>query len=389
MPDGEEAILLAHSANEDKEDDRAAAVRAISGFAQGGHFVAILDGAGAVQAASSGFDRLGLTAEVLASLASEATPERPIVKRVLSGRRGQLPAGLARLTEQKNLIVVVDEKWSEQTDEPEIVADEPVRREHEIWYLGTDQVAEATTEAVETDLQEAAEGMDDEQPAADPVALSPVADAPDILPDSGEVPEPQPTIEAATENASEPEPQDETAPVEAAAPVTAPAPRAAGLVKGPVRFVWRTDAEGRFSQISADFAAAVGAEAADVVGRAFQDVARVLGLDPTGDIAGLMARRDTWSGRTVSWPVAGTELTIPVDLAALPVYDRNRNFEGFRGFGVARTDNASPDPQAIGIALAAGLRIPEPLPPEETRRTPEPGDSAGSRTFPKRRRRCR
>jgi len=368
MPDGEEAILLALSANEDKEDERAAAGRAISGFAQGGHFVAILDGTGAVHAASSGFDRLGLTADALASLSGEATPERPIVKRVLSGRRGQLPAGLARLTGNRNLIVVVDEKWSDQMEEPETLADEPVRHEHEIWYLGTDQVAEAATEAVETDLQEATDGMDAEQPVAAPIEHPAVADEPDTLPERAGVREPLPTIEPATESASEPEPHDETAPVEDAAPTTAPAPRAAG----PVRFVWRTDAEGRFSQISADFAAAVGAEAADVVGRGFQDVARVLGLDPTGDIAGLMARRDTWSGRTVSWPVAGTELTIPVDLAALPVYDRNRNFEGFRGFGVARTDNASPDPQAIGIALAAGLRIPEPLAEDApTQDTPE------------------
>jgi PAS domain S-box-containing protein len=362
MPDGEEAILLAHSANKDREDERAAAGRAISGFAQGGHFVAILDGAGTVQAASSGFDRLGLTADVLASLSTEATPERPIVKRVLSGGRGQLPAGLARLTANRNLIVVVDEKWSEQTEEPEILAEEPVRHDHEIWYLGTDQIAEAAADADEANLPQEAEETDDQQPVAGSVEPAMVLDEPNAVPDAGDVPEPLPTTVAATENTSEPEPQDEAPPVDIAPAETASAPRAAG----PVRFVWRTDAEGRFSQISADFAAAVGVEAADVVGRSFQDVARVLGLDPTGDIAGLMARRDTWSGRTVSWPVAGTELTIPVDLAALPVYDRNRNFEGFRGFGVARTDNPSPDPHAIGLALAAGLRIPEPMPPEDT-----------------------
>jgi len=384
MPDGEEAILLAHSANEDTMEDRAAAVRAISGFAQAGHFVAILDGIGAVQAASSGFDKLGLTADALASLSGETTPERPIVKRMLSGRRGPLPAGLARLTSDRNLIVVVDEKWADQQDEQDEPATEaaPIEPEREIWYLGTGQVAEAATDRYETDLQAEntdAEATDAEEPVADPVELSPVAHAPHILSDSAEVPEPQPTIEAATGNVREPGPQDEIATAEAAAPTMAPAPRAVGPMGGPVRFVWRTDAEGRFSQISADFARAVGAEAADVVGRSFQDVARVLGLDPTGDIAGLMARRDTWSGRTVPWPVAGTELTIPVDLAALPVYDRSRNFEGFRGFGVARTDNASPDPQAIGRALAAGLRIPEPLQPETAlaQDPAEPGDRAG------------
>ena len=59
----------------------------------------------------------------------------------------------------------------------------------------------------------------------------------------------------------------------------------------------------------------------------------------------------------MSWPVAGTDLKIPVDLAALPVYDRNRNFEGFRGFGVARTGDASVDPEGIGLVL---VRLPEP-----------------------------
>jgi len=373
MPDGEQAILLALSAGQDSPDDTTAARRAISGFAQGGHIVAILDGTGAVRAASSGFDRLGLTAEVLASLAGEATPERPIVKRVLSGRRGPLPAGLARLTEGKKLIVVVDENWADQQDKQDEPATEaaPIEPEREIWYLGTGQVAEAATDQYETDVQ--AENAASEELAANPVELSPVADEPDATPASPEIPEP--ALEAKTGNVSGP--KEETAPADAAPPTT-PTPRPAGPMGGPVRFVWRTDAEGKFSQISAEFAAAVGAEAADVVGKSFEDVSRVLGLDPTGDIAGLMARRDTWSGRTVAWPVAGTELTIPVDLAALPVYDRNRNFEGFRGFGVARADNASPDPEAIGIALATGLRIPEPLAEVELPKdTPESRSDAG------------
>ena len=127
-----------------------------------------------------------------------------------------------------------------------------------------------------------------------------------------------------------------------------------------MRFVWRTDAEGKFSQISPDFALAVGDEAADIVGRRFQDVANAFGLDPGGDIAGLMARRDTWSGRSVHWPVAGTDLKIPVDLAALPVYDRNRTFEGFRGFGVARSGDAAVDPEGLGLVL---VRLPEAMEP--------------------------
>lgn len=120
----------------------------------------------------------------------------------------------------------------------------------------------------------------------------------------------------------------------------------------PVRFVWRTDAGGRFSAISDEFADVVGAAAADVVGRTFADVAAAFALDPGGEIAGLLERRDTWSGRSVLWPVADTDLRVPVDLAALPIYGRSRNFEGFRGFGVARTADAVVDPEATGLSLA-------------------------------------
>jgi PAS domain S-box-containing protein len=124
-------------------------------------------------------------------------------------------------------------------------------------------------------------------------------------------------------------------------------------VTTPIRFVWRTDAEGKFSAISPEFADAVGALAADVVGRRFKDVAASFALDPSGEIAGLLDRRDTWSGRSVLWPVAGTALKIPVDLAALPVYGRDRDFQGFRGFGVARGAEAVADPEGIGLVLVA------------------------------------
>ena len=120
----------------------------------------------------------------------------------------------------------------------------------------------------------------------------------------------------------------------------------------PVRFAWKTDAEGRFNAIADEFAAVVGVPAADLLGRSFKEVAQSLGLDAQGEIAGLLERRDTWSGRSVLWPVAGTDLRIPVDLAALPVYDRDRKFSGFRGFGVARAGDAIVDPEATGLALA-------------------------------------
>ncbi|MCO5160362.1 MAG: PAS domain S-box protein [Mesorhizobium sp.] len=123
------------------------------------------------------------------------------------------------------------------------------------------------------------------------------------------------------------------------------------LRSGPVRFVWRTDAEGRFASISEEFARSVGPASADVTGRPFREVADAFGLDPDGEIAGLLERRDTWSGRSVMWPIEGTDLKVPVDLAALPVYARDRSFEGFRGFGVVRAGDAVVDEEAIGLSL--------------------------------------
>ena len=50
------------------------------------------------------------------------------------------------------------------------------------------------------------------------------------------------------------------------------------------RFVWKIDAEGRFSEISREFAEAVGPHAAKVTGVAFADIAEQFKLDPEGKI---------------------------------------------------------------------------------------------------------
>jgi len=105
---------------------------------------------------------------------------------------------------------------------------------------------------------------------------------------------------------------------------------------GPVRFVWRIDSAGRFRSLSPEFAAAVGPRCADVIDCRFEDVADKYGLDDDGDIRRLLAKRDTWSGRTLHWPVENSNRRVPVELAALPVYARDRSFDGFRGFGIVR-----------------------------------------------------
>ncbi|WP_244618631.1 ATP-binding protein [Rhizobium sp. 18065] len=123
------------------------------------------------------------------------------------------------------------------------------------------------------------------------------------------------------------------------------------------RFVWKIDAEGRFSEVSGEFAEAVGPHAADINGVAFSDLAALFNLDPDGKIGELLKKRDTWSGKTIYWPAEGTSLMVPVDLAALPTYTRNRDFDGFRGFGIVRVGDAVEDPNATGLTFVP--QVPE------------------------------
>ncbi|NGO54752.1 ATP-binding protein [Allomesorhizobium camelthorni] len=350
LPDGEKAILLAAPiAQAASRGPAEAAERAIAGFNEPGHFVAFIDGRGEVEAASAGFGELGVSRETLAALAAEigGGPER-IARRVIRGGSARLPAGMARLTDEpaRHLLVVIDERRAggeeftpgEGADAAELTAHE---QEPEP-ATSADAVEQDNSAARHAAVETAAPPAADEK-STPAIHEKTAGEAPPAQLDNwyfsaaGEPPHDQPPSQA----------------VEGPERRKTEAPAAAERVTTPMRFVWRTDAEGRFSAISPEFADAVGALAADVVGRRFKDVAATFALDPSGEITGLLDRRDTWSGRSVLWPVAGTALKIPVDLAALPVYGRDRDFQGFRGFGVARGAEAVADPEGIGLVLVA------------------------------------
>ncbi len=145
--------------------------------------------------------------------------------------------------------------------------------------------------------------------------------------------------EVAADVVSEPAaPEQEQASVEAAEPAApetpskpAPAPK-----RLPSRFVWQLDAAGKFTSVSPDLSEGVGAANAAQIGETWQTLAERAGLGNTDALFAAIQRRDTWSGVSVIWPVANSETARPVDLAALPVFDRERNFLGYRGFGVFR-----------------------------------------------------
>jgi len=318
LPRGEPAILIAvPAAVPEWEEDEDPAVRIIDGFEEAGYHAALLGRDANVVTASAAFFALGIAEETLRRLVDEVAVENDrLVKRPIAASHGHIPAGIARLTDDPplNLLLVVDEVLDMDDAPEQTEADEP----------------EAHAEAAEPSDADLAERLDEDMAAAGnpheerPSGRADAAD--DWYFGPGE---------------HEAEPAETEQPVAAAAPAR---PDFTGTA--PLRFVWKTDAAGAISFISDAFVEQVRLAPDRLIGASFADIAEELDLDPTGEITGLLERRDTWSGRTVMWPVGGTDLLAPVDLAALPTYNRDRAFEGFRGFGVLRLAESAVAPTA-------------------------------------------
>lgn len=139
----------------------------------------------------------------------------------------------------------------------------------------------------------------------------------------------------------------------------------------PLRFVWQMDPGGRFTLGSDAFTEVIGPNTATALGRPWSDIAAELALDPEDQVTRAVATRDTWSGITVSWPVDGSADRLKIELSGLPVYDRDRNFLGYRGFGVCRDiDRIATLAQMRRMAAMAGVTPAEPPPrPAEPPRT--------------------
>ena len=104
----------------------------------------------------------------------------------------------------------------------------------------------------------------------------------------------------------------------------------------PLRFVWQMDADGRFVVGSEEFIELVGPRTMAAFGRPWREIVSELKLDPENQVERATATHETWSGITLLWPIDETDERLPVELAGLPVFDRDRHFRGYRGFGVCR-----------------------------------------------------
>ena len=367
---GEDAILFSAPVADGGPEEAAAAM--LAGFDDPDTHMAVLDGEGAVVAASEGFAALAISPETRRALVEAAgrSAER-LVKRPIATGLGHLPAAIGRISDDPALHLLFavetilghldpdeDEAAPEVHAEPEPVVPAEASPEE---AAEPASVSEAVAHGDET-ARAYALAEEDELEAAE-FSAAKTEDVPDA-------------VDAAPVSVDEIVPEDHGPAGEAGETAGGFAFNPQGR---PIRFVWKIDAEGRFSEVSDEFSAAVGPHAAAIAGERFTDVAARFDLDPEGKIGDLLRRRDTWSGKTILWPVEGTRLVVPVDLAALPTYSRNREFDGFRGFGIVRIADATEDAHARGLTLGAA-EAEDAAPAEEAateEETPVVDDAAG------------
>ncbi|TCQ29214.1 ATP-binding protein [Rhizobium sp. PP-CC-3G-465] len=254
------------------------------------------------------------------------------------------PDGSSRDIEQDDETIATAASDDEALDlvEDTTVADEPA----DVLPV-VDEAADVDVTDVDQDVPatDAHNGLDDVVEEAEPAGVDVEETSSEVIDAAGDEVAPSDDLTAKTHAEGDASGGDDV-------PVAEPAAFAFDPAMRSIRFVWKIGADGRFSEISREFALAVGPQAADVLGQSFADLAARFALDPDGTIVELLNRRDTWSGKTVLWPVEGEALCVPVDLAALPTYSRNREFDGFRGFGIVRVSDAVADPAARGLNLA-------------------------------------
>lgn len=308
------------------------AVASLEGFADA---AAILDSDGKPLAATSDFKNLAPSPKILNYMVSELQEEKDrLIKRTEENDAGDIMAiGLARLSKSpsRNLIVLAN-TFVEETD---ATSDAVFESTEKTQILDADKFEEKNPEentaSIETPEPQ-------ETTYADEDLINSIFDDTQF-PQQNPVEDDTPLVEAKGELETENEQTKfnfENS-------------------EGTVRFAWVVDEDCIFKTVSPELAEVVGKNSAAIIGREWREVANVFNFDNDHEIEKLLKKQDTWSGKSVLWPVQGTDLVLPIDLAALPTFNSDRNFAGFRGFGIIRSADAMIDPEATGLALVSGM----------------------------------
>lgn len=322
LGNGARGVLVAATQGGSRESLSTRAERLADAIAAEDCLVAVFDRDGKVLGASGGFDALAPASEAIDRLVGEAERgERPVARATLGVHGGERPAGVARVTvgaERVFLLIVGPEV---ARAEPPIAA--PVETPPAPVELVSPPVAEAApVETVAT-----------EEPAVEPVA------------------EESPTGEPAAEE------QPPSSPTR--------------------RFLWRTDGDLVFTFVSDQLAAEVGEASAPAPGTSWRALAGRLALDRDGELDEALSGLASFADITVDWPLADVAERVAVDLTGMPSFSRERVFEGYRGFGVIRTGDRTPDaqPRPVETEPVAEAETPAPeteAPSVEATEPPEP-----------------
>jgi PAS domain S-box-containing protein len=136
-------------------------------------------------------------------------------------------------------------------------------------------------------------------------------------------------------------PAPPTAPPPAAAEPTTAQPATTKPVEVPqrcvpLRFVWQMDASNRFTHGVEVFARLLGPNTAAALIRPWPEIAETLKIDNGGQITRALSQHSTWSGVVIDWPTDEPGERLPIEMSGLPVFDRDRQYAGYRGFGICR-----------------------------------------------------
>ncbi|MEL6750885.1 MAG: hypothetical protein AAFO70_02255 [Pseudomonadota bacterium] len=326
LPGGDEALLLLTEPldrRRGRDEFRAqAAVDALTGY---GSAAAVLGAEGQIISASKTFDALQVDGSELTALCEEVAGERDrLVKRTVRDGNGESPAGIARLREDPAVhLLVIASDVAETEAAPPIVAASPEPEATESTEDAPATVGSFSNRRTPTAPLSRWYFKAKPEQSAETGGNS---DEAETAPEESEGDTREGTLEF------EPDVGDDAVP--------SAMPEAPSASAQPVRFVWDMDADKRFGSASEALIDTVGPENGAVSGSTWGEVAARLGFENGDEIEALIDKGDTWSGKTVSWPVDGTDLRVPVDLAGLPAYGRDRSFEGFNGFGIIRLADA-------------------------------------------------
>jgi PAS domain S-box-containing protein len=132
----------------------------------------------------------------------------------------------------------------------------------------------------------------------------------------------------------------------------------------PLRFVWQTDADGQFSLATQEFPELLGPKTSAVLDRTWSEIAQTLKLDPQGQVAAAMAGQQTFSGIVLHWPLDDSDDQMVVEMSGLPVFDREREFKGFRGFGICRDRKRAAESPPLRVDKTSEASLPSEEDPE-------------------------